>query len=402
VTNHSQPAPATRRKGDFEKNVESFMQRADRFWQRVTEGMQLSDMWTQFRTDARSSYQLYSKEVDSTRGAGVPKGRHFFNVVSQFFWAILEKLSPARRVLLLAAMVLLVLPGGEWTWRTSSGEIRGFVLDFHFCGGLLMFALLILEVGDRVVMKRDLQIAKEIQSWLLPANPPAIPGLEIAFATRPANTVAGDYYDVFARSAAEGKGGTFLIAIADVAGKSIPAAMLMATFQASLKTISATPGTLIELVSRMNQYACSNSQNGRRFTTAFIAEYDPAGRSLSYVNAGHNNPMLRRKSGGIERLEIGGVPLGIMNDARYELGTVTLQSGDWLVIFTDGVIEAENAAQQEYGEERLTAMVHSGVMLTPAQLLNSIMVDLDRFVGTAPQHDDVTCLLLKAMDRAAG
>ena len=371
------------------------MQRLERFWRRVTEGMQLSDMWTQFRVDARSSYQLYSKEVDSTRVEGVPRGRHFFNVVSQFFWAILEKLSPARRVLLLLAIVLLVFPGGEWTWKTSAGEIKGFVLDTHFAGGLLMFALLILEVGDRVVMKRDLQIAKEIQAWLLPADPPNIPGLEIAFATRPANTVAGDYYDVFSRPAGEGKGETFLIAVADVAGKSIPAAMLMATLQASLKTISATPGTLIELVSRMNRYACSNSQNGRRFTTAFIAEYDPAIRSLNYVNAGHNNPMLRRQSGVIERLPIGGVPLGIMEDAKFELGTVTLQIGDWLVIFTDGVIEAENAAQQEYGEERLTAMIHSGMRLTPAELLNSIMIDLDRFVGTAPQHDDVTCVLLK-------
>ena len=99
-------------------------------------------------------------------------------------------------------------------------------------------------------MKRDLQIAKEIQAWLLPSQPPQIPGLEIAFATRPANTVAGDYYDVFARPSSAGE--TFLIAVADVAGKSVPAAMLMATFQASMKTLSATPGSLTELVSRMN------------------------------------------------------------------------------------------------------------------------------------------------------
>ena len=114
----------------------------------------------------------------------------------------------------------------------------------------------------------------------MPANPPPIPGLEIAFTTRPANTVAGDYYDVFARPGSGTQHQTFLIAVADVAGKSVPAAMLMATFQASLKTLSTTAGTLTELVGRMNRYACSNSQNGRRFTTAFIAEYDPATRTL--------------------------------------------------------------------------------------------------------------------------
>jgi len=120
-----------------------------------------------------------------------------------------------------------------------------------------MLVVVVLEVGDRVVMKRDLQIAKEIQAWLLPANPPLVPGLEIAFATRAANTVAGDYYDVFPRASSSSRGGEFLIAIADVAGKSVPAAMLMATFQASLKTLASTAGSLAELVGRMNIWLCS-------------------------------------------------------------------------------------------------------------------------------------------------
>src|SRR6201996_5231090 len=211
-----------------------FTERAHRFWERVTEGMQLSELWSEFRRDAHSGYRLYSRDVDSTRLEGIPRSRHFLSVARQFFWAIIEKLTPARRVLLLAALVLIIVPGGEWSWTTRSGEVKAFGLDFHFYGGMLMFALLILEVGDRVVMKRDLQIAKEIQAWLLPSAPPKIPGLEIAFATRPANTVAGDYYDVSPRPCDSGTP-TYLIAVADVAGKSVPAAMLMATFQASLR-----------------------------------------------------------------------------------------------------------------------------------------------------------------------
>ncbi len=327
---------------------------------------------------------------------GVGKGKHFLNVASQFFWAIILKLTPARRVLLLIALVLILLPGGEASWQTGNGEMKVFGFNSHFWGGLLMFALLVLEVGDRVVMKRDLQIAKEIQAWLLPAKPPQVPGLEIAFATRPANTVAGDYYDVFSRPSSASQPETFLIAVADVAGKSVPAAMLMATFQASLKTLSTTAGSLTELLARMNQYACSNSQNGRRFTTAFIAEYDPASRGLTYVNAGHNAPILRRQSGIIERLQAGGVPLGILENTSYESGQVTLQPGDWLVIFTDGVIEAENDRSEEYGEVRLLTMLHANVAVAPAMLLNTIMLDLDRFVGNAPQHDDVTLMLLRA------
>jgi sigma-B regulation protein RsbU (phosphoserine phosphatase) len=172
--------------------------------------------------------------------------------------------------------------------------------------------------------------------------------------------------------------------------------MLMATFQASLKTLSITPGTLIELAGRMNRYACTNSQNGRRFTTAWIAEYNPATRLLTYVNAGHNNPILRRKTGAMERLEAGGMPLGIMDDAPYTSATATLESGDWLAVFTDGVVEAENNNQEEYGEIRFMTMINAGVMLSPEMMLNSIMVDLDRFTGDAPQHDDITCMLLKA------
>jgi sigma-B regulation protein RsbU (phosphoserine phosphatase) len=172
--------------------------------------------------------------------------------------------------------------------------------------------------------------------------------------------------------------------------------MLMATFQASLKTLSSTHSSLTELVSRMNRYAFSNSQNGRRFTTAFIAEFDPASRRLTYVNAGHNDPILRRQLGSIERLGTGGLPLGIMKDTLYLSGEVVMQAGDLLAAFTDGVIEAENNVQQEYGEPRFIAMLNSGVMFTPAMLLNRIMVDLDQFVGDAPQHDDITCILLRA------
>ncbi|MGB7554277.1 MAG: PP2C family protein-serine/threonine phosphatase [Candidatus Korobacteraceae bacterium] len=368
----------------YTARVEPVMVRVEKFWQRISDGMKLNELWKQFEAEARFSYRLYSQDIDRSRTAGVPKGRHVFNLARQFFWAMMEKLTPARRVLLLVALVLLLFPRSQTNF------------DNHFWGGLVMFAILLLEVADRVVMKRDLQIAKEIQAWLLPASPPAVPGLEIAFATRPANTVAGDYYDVFSRPSSSSSGNTFLIAVADVAGKSIPAAMLMATFQASLKTLSTTPGSLVELVGRMNTYACSNSQNGRRFTTAFVGEYDPVSRTLTYINAGHNDPILRRQSGNIERLQVGGVPLGILENAPYQSGSVTLQSGDWLVIFTDGVVEAENQRQEEYGEPRLFAVLQAGVAYPPATLLNYVMGDLDRFVANAPQHDDVTLLLLKA------
>jgi len=368
--------------------------KVDKFWERVTEGLELSQLWGQFRSDARASYRFYQKDFQA-RAPQEGQKRSFWRTAQAFAWAILEKLTPARRVLLLLGVVLLLLPAGGYSHRGEEGHVEFVEFDFRFLGGATLFILLMLEIADRVVMKRDLEIARDIQSWLLPANPPAIPGLGIAFATRPANTVAGDFYDVFPRPGSSEP--HFLLAVADVAGKSIPAALLMATFQASLRTLSSVPCSLLELATGMNRYASTNSQGGRRFTTAFLAEFDASSRALTYINAGHNTPILRRSSGAIERLDKGGLPLGIDTQASYESGTVNLQAGDWLVIFTDGVVEAVNAQGQEYDEPRLLGVLQAGVAATPQDLLRRIMGDLDRFVGTTPQHDDITCMLVKAV-----
>ena len=382
----------------------SFLDRVDRAWQRVTDGLEIGQLWKQFHTDAKASFRLYQRD-SQIQAAQETRPRGGWQIAKEFCWAILEKLSPARRVLLLLALILLFFGGGDYTHKNEDGRVTVVTMPFQFYGGALLFILLMLEVSDRVVMKRDLEIARDIQGWLLPANPPAIPGLSIAFATRPANTVAGDYYDVFARASAdspdpqEPKDAQFLFAVADVAGKSIPAALLMATFQASLKTLSATPTSLTDLVLGMNRYACTNSQNGRRFTTAFLAQYTPQTRRLTFVNAGHNAPMLLRASGTqiMERLTDGGLPLGIMPDAAYVSREIELHLGDWLLIFTDGLVEAENQRQEEFGEVRLAQLLQTNANTNPQDLLRRIMVDLDSFVGTTPQHDDVTCLLVKAV-----
>jgi phosphoserine phosphatase RsbU/P len=374
----------------------TFGVRMQRFWRRVTEGLEVSQLWSQFESEARSSYRLYSRDVEAKTPEGLTNRGRRLHVVKEFFWAVFEKLSPARRVLLLLALIFLIIPHSAFDYNGEGGKVYAVEFDLHFWAALILLLLLILEIADRVVMKRDLQIAREIQTWLLPGAPPQIPGLAIAYATRPANTVAGDYYDVFPRPGKTAADNRVVFAVADVAGKSIPAAMLMATFQASLKTLSTAQVGLRELAANMNRYACSNSQGGLRFTTAFLAEYDQIRRTFDYINAGHNNPILRRANGQIERLDIGGLPFGILPDAKYESATVTLAPGDWLIIFTDGLVEAENSRQDDYGEDRLLKAMEAGVATEPAEMLKRLMADVDFFVGSTPQHDDVTCMLLKA------
>ncbi len=366
---------------------------ARRFWNRVSEGMEVNQLWKQFEKEARSSYRFYSAGVE--RGEGKSAVHRGWDLAKKLFWAILEKLSPARRVLLLVGLFMLFFPAGGFSYTDRSGEFHVVSLDLHVWGGLVLLLLLLLELADRVTMKRDLEIAKDIQSWLLPGAPLQLPGYQIAYATRPANTVAGDYYDVILRPGETLSEDRVLFVVADVAGKSIPAAMLMATFQASLRTMSSSRVALSDLVGGLNRYACTNSQGGVRFTTAFFAELDPASGNLTYVNAGHNAPLLRRNSGAVERLEIGGLPVGISHEVVYQAGTTALHAEEWLVIFTDGVVEAINTRGEEYGESRLLRVVDTAASSTPAEMLKRLLADLDTYVGNTPQHDDMTCLMLK-------
>src|SRR5208283_4189198 len=367
--------------------------RARRFWLRLSDGMALNELWAQFEKDARSSYRLYSAGLDNLQ-AEPSRFRRVRQTTRAVLWAILEKLTPARRVLLVLALILL-FGFSEFGFSYSGGGEKHLVFDTHILGGLLLLLLLLLELADRVVMKRDLEIAKDIQAWMLPGAPLQIPGYQIAYATRPANTVAGDYYDVILRPGRSLSEDRILFVVADVAGKSIPAAMLMATFQASLRTLSSSGQPLAELVAGVNHYSCSNTMGGVRFTTAFFAELDSETGNLVYVNAGHNVPILRKASGVLERLEAGGIPVGIFENTAYQVGTARLERGDWLVIFTDGVVEAVNTKDVEYGEPELIRLVDRESGSAPAELLRSLMAGLDQFVGNTPQHDDITCLLLK-------
>src|SRR3974390_2942491 len=127
-------SPPPRRPDELTAKVAPVMDRIDAFWARVTEGMHVNELWKSFLTDARSSYRLYSKEVDAERSVGVSKGKHFIGLVGQFFWAILEKLTPARRVLLLVAIAMILFPGGEATWHGDAGNVS-YSLNTHFYGG---------------------------------------------------------------------------------------------------------------------------------------------------------------------------------------------------------------------------------------------------------------------------
>src|SRR3984957_10238872 len=353
-------------------------------WRQLTAGMETADLWMQFKAEAQASSSLYKRDVDWHAVHSQKAWKQPFKIVAALFAGILKKLSPARRVLLVLSLLLAVLSliGFQFLLITTKVEFLA-----AFAG---MLILLIMVLGDHVAMKRDIEIAREIQRWLVPRVPPEVPGIDMAFATRPANTVAGDYYDAFRRAV----GGPLLIAVADVSGKSVPAAMLMANFQASLRALAGASSTLSELVTDLNRLACGNNLNGRRFTTAFIAELDPRTGQLSYLSAGHNPPVLLRLDGTVDRLKSESIPLGIELTEKYTAGTTLLRPNELLVIYTDGVTEARNERGEQIGETRWLAMHQPRLEERASATLAGIMKTLDDFVGPADQHDDITCLVV--------
>ena len=247
------------------------------------------------------------------------------------------------------------------------------------------------EVALRERMNRELEIAREVQERLFPQNYPKVAGLDIAGRCRPAQGVGGDYYDFL-----ELPDGSLGIGIGDVSGKGIPAALLMASLQASLRgqTIAGS-ADLAKLMTNVNKLIYDTSP-ANRYATFFYGQYEPGTRRLTYVNGGHNPPMVFR-DGEVLRLEEGGPVVGLFKPSRYSQAAVTLSPGDVLVLFTDGISEAMNAADDEWGEERLMDAVRECRERCAGEMINALIRDADAFAAGAPQHDDMTVMVVKVL-----
>ena len=229
------------------------------FWQRVTDGIEIQQLWAEFNAYARASYKLYAADVDWSRVEGESRWKTFWRGCRALFWAMMMKLSPGRRVLFLISLALLFFSRLR---ARRSNDVQFRLDNLAVFGGIGLTVLLALELSDRVTMKRDLEIAREIQGWLMPSEAPAAPGVDVAFATRAANTVAGDYYDAFFRPATGDRSARLLLVVADVAGKSIPAALLMATLASKSSDFSGrSPGFCCS--TNASQRVCLRAESGR-------------------------------------------------------------------------------------------------------------------------------------------
>lgn len=236
--------------------------------------------------------------------------------------------------------------------------------------------------------RRELREAREIQRRLLPADLTLASGVEIALNWRPARDLGGDYFDVLRFS-----DGSIGLCIADVEGKGLPAALVMSSLQATVRALACpgmAPGALCE---RLNAIFCDDLP-AERSISLFYAHLDPHTRRLTYANAGHLPPVIRRRVGGPERLSTGGVVLGRISHRSYAEGEVVLEPGDALVLFTDGVTEAMNGADEEFGEARIAACACAAPEAGPAELQQRILAEVAAHCGSK-FGDDATLAVLE-------
>jgi serine phosphatase RsbU (regulator of sigma subunit) len=250
-------------------------------------------------------------------------------------------------------------------------------------------ASLLDERIERERMERELELATEIQQRFQPSGPPIIEGYEFQGISFSCYEIGGDYYDFIQRH-----DGTMLVALGDVSGKGTAAALLMSSLHAAIHGQVAAKTPLDQTVISVNEYLAENTP-ANRFVTLFVAELEPATGSLRFINAGHNPPIIGRADGSVDQLASGGLPLGIMPFSEYEVGDADLKSGDVLVIYSDGVTEANNLNEDEFGIERLTEVIKANIDRTASGIRDKVESALSAFTGTAPANDDITLVIVK-------
>lgn len=250
-------------------------------------------------------------------------------------------------------------------------------------------ARLLEERFERERMERELELATEIQQSFQPSAPPFLEGYELQGISFSCYEIGGDYYDFITQH-----DGKMLIALGDVSGKGTAAALLMSSLHASIHAQVAAKASLPEMIVAVNQYLADNTPTNR-FVTLFAAELDQQTGTLRYINAGHNPPLIGHSDNTVEQLDLGGFPLGILPNAEYEVGETRLKTGDSLVIYSDGVTEANNLREEEFGIERLTEVVGKNVKSSASGMRDKVESALSAFTQTAPANDDITLVIVK-------
>lgn len=366
-----------------------------RFLDAYTRGLTTTELERLFTRDAPEAYRFFSRQIDFESLKKLPWHRRIARASRLFFLAFTLKLTPARRAIYGVALVativglvelmqgvrLLIVPHPVFANGTLA-LLAGFIL---------MNLLVMLEVADRLSLKNDLEIAREIQQAMLPRGAYHAPGVEAFGMTRPANTVGGDFYDILPLP-----DGRLLLALGDVAGKGSPASLLMALLLAMMRTLVDEGLDGAALATRLNTQIVKHAPRSR-FVTLFVATLNPLTGELVYFNAGHMPPILRRANGRFERLTTGGMALGLSDLAIYQAGRVLLGYGDVLLLYSDGITEAENSSGVAFDEGGIERVIEREGWASAKELGWEMFAAVEQHVRERRLLDDLTVLVARRL-----
>ena len=380
------------------------VKRARKFVDAYTRDLTSQDVQRLFTRDTPEAYRYFTRGTDLEALAREPWYRRIPTQVRLVFTGFTMRLSPPRRALY-GLSVLAVVVGMIVLFR-GVGPVKILLFPFSVWlplpvwenGALWLFRgfvgvnlLILMEVADRLSLKSDLEIARDIQLAMLPAGVHQAGDATVCGVTRPANTVGGDFFDILSMP-----DGRVVIAVGDVAGKGSPAALLMALLLAMLRTLVDEGMETARLVARLNVQVARHSP-ASRFITLFFGVYDPRDGRLEFVNAGHLPPLVRHAGGHFERVDndAGGLALGMFATATYETRAVTIAPGDTLVLYSDGITEAENDKGAAFEEAGLQSAIAANAMRDADGLARALLAATEKYAGEVKLVDDLTALVLK-------
>jgi sigma-B regulation protein RsbU (phosphoserine phosphatase) len=325
--------------------------------------------------------QLYYFYLDAERRdklAGMGRIRRSVSMIAWLLKSLFLKLSPTRRLMLVAAFLATI---------AGNTHLDRVTIDFRPAGFLLLLVVLMLELKDKLVAKDEIAVARQVQLALLPRVHPEIPGWQVWSYSRPANDVGGDLVDYV-----EMDGFRHGVVLGDVAGKGLGAALLTAKLQATLRAVLPDVVTLDDLGRRVNNIFYSKAFDNR-YATLFFAQLEHDSGQLRYLNAGHNPPFVIRPDS-VEKLHASSYPLGMLADAEYEEGAVEMQPGEIMLAYSDGLTEALNEQGEEFGVERLERLLPELRGRSPEEIGARVLQAAEEFMGGVRPGDDLSLAII--------
>jgi hypothetical protein len=339
------------------------------------------------RTIGRTFAELQDFYLDADareRLLAMGKVRRAIFLAARLLKSLFLKLTPARRVLFALSVVLMV----QATSVEDHGETTHISIHFPFLGIATLLLILMLELKDKLVARDELEAGRSVQRALLPDQAPKVPGWDVWLFTRSANDVGGDLVDYMPVDNQR-----FGIALGDVAGKGLPAALLMAKLQATLRALAVEETSLVTLGQKTNRILCRDGLPNRFATLVYLDVCARSG-SVRLLNAGHPRPLIVRGTT-LEELPTGSIALGMLPEATFSEQIVELADGDVMIVFSDGLTEAMNDRDEFFGDERLRARLPALARLPAKDIGTRVVEAVDEFVGDRRPHDDLSLVVLR-------